>query len=91
MADFISTIVVITIMIMLAMSVAALFHVFGSGVRQTDELMRAGVSFRALLFGSVKKQGNGSLVTVREGMRASVDEEGKVTVRETRTIARDTL
>ncbi|AJP73429.1 hypothetical protein [Sphingomonas hengshuiensis] len=91
MADLLSAAVVIAIMILLAMTVAALLHVLNGGVRQTDEYLRGGVSLGSLWRGTVRKQDTGSLVTVREGLRASVNEDGEVEMRGTRTIARDAL
>lgn len=78
-------------MTVLAMVVAGLLHVLKGGVRQTDEYLRSGVSLGGLLRGSVSEQDSGSLVNVREGMRASVDADGKPDIRGTRTIARDAL
>lgn len=91
MADVLPTLAVIAALVFLAMTFAGLSSVLKGGVRQTDEYLRGGVGFGALLRGEVPAQDSGSLVTVREGLRACVNEEGQLEMRGTRTIARDSL
>lgn len=91
MAVILSTVAVIVAMVFLAMTIAGLLNVLNAGVRQTDEYLRGGVSLGTLLRGDVDEQDSGSLVTVREGLRATVDESGELKIRGTRTIARDAL
>lgn len=91
MADVIPTIAIIVLLVLLAMTIAGLLNVLKGGVRQTDEYLRGGVGLRSLMLGEVPEQDSGSLVTVREGLKACVNENGELEIRGTRTIARDSL
>jgi hypothetical protein len=59
------------------------------GVEQTQELVNAGATLSNLRDGNLPKQDNGSLISVREGMRMRVGCDGKPTLTPTRTISRD--
>jgi hypothetical protein len=91
LAELISTGVVVGIVLLLAYSVAALLKVLRGGVATTDAMLRGGVTFGTLWNGNVPGQPSGSALVVREGMCASVAEDGSVDVVQTRTIARDAL
>ncbi|MEI9850521.1 MAG: hypothetical protein WDN24_06315 [Sphingomonas sp.] len=70
------------------MSIAAYLRIRDEGVQHSEELLRSGVTFRALWEGDVPDRGTGTLVSAREGllMEASPNE---LMVKGTRTIARD--
>lgn len=91
MAELISTVLVVGILAMLAYCAAALMKVVRGGVSTTDVMLRGGVTFGTLWRGDVPNQSSGSALVVREGICASVAEDGSVEVVQTRTIARDAL
>ncbi|SOB79422.1 hypothetical protein SAMN06297144_0540 [Sphingomonas guangdongensis] len=68
--------------------VAAYLRVTDEGERQAEELLRAGVTVRALMEGSVPPDRTGGLIPMREGLLFEASSEG-VEIRGTRTVARD--
>jgi hypothetical protein len=68
---------------------SAYCRVRGQGVQHSEELLRAGVTLRTLVHGSVPGRTTGALLPSREGMVASVSREKGLEMRGTRTVARD--
>lgn len=83
------TLVGIGLISLLGFTINAWRQVRDAGPEETEELMRAGVSLRRLREGNLAAPDSGSLVTVREGMKMSVDRDGRRHIVPTRTISRD--
>ncbi|KQN07150.1 hypothetical protein ASE85_18995 [Sphingobium sp. Leaf26] len=79
----------IVLIISLSWTVRAWRQLREAGSHETEELMRGGVSLGSLWRGDVPRPDNGSLVTVREGIKMSKGPDGKPRVIQTRTISRD--
>lgn len=68
--------------------IAAYFRVRDEGIAHSEELLRNGVTFRALWRGKVPDWKTGALVQAREGLLMEASEMG-LRIEGTRTIARD--
>jgi hypothetical protein len=75
--------------VVLRWAFSAYLRVRRQGVQHSEELLRAGVTLRTLVNGSVPGRTTGALLPSREGMIASVSRDGGLEIRGTRTVARD--
>lgn len=91
MVELLTTCGIAIVLAGLAYCVAALLKVIRGGVVATDAMLRGGVGFRTLREGDVPSQLSGTSLVVREGMRAWIEPDGSVEIKQTRTIARDAL